>query len=45
MWDEMKEFIKQKTKGYHHVTAIGSGGNINKIFSLSKRKEGKPLAT
>jgi len=43
-WDEMKEFIKQKTKGYHHVTAIGSGGNINKIFSLSKRKEGKPLA-
>ncbi|HWR32121.1 MAG TPA: hypothetical protein VN451_01235, partial [Chitinophagaceae bacterium] len=42
-WDEMKEFITQKTKGYHHVTAIGSGGNINKIFSLSKRKEGKPL--
>lgn len=42
-WDEMKEFIKQRTKGYHHVTAIGSGGNINKIFSLSKRKEGKPL--
>jgi len=43
LWDEMKEFIKLKTKGYHHVTAIGSGGNINKIFSLSKRKEGKPL--
>ena len=42
-WDEMKEFVKSKTKGYHHVTAIGSGGNINKIFSLSKRKEGKPL--
>jgi len=44
LWDEMKEFIKERTKGYHHVTAIGSGGNINKIFSLSKRKEGKPLA-
>jgi len=43
-WDEMKEFIKTKTKGYHHVTAIGSGGNNNKIFSLSKRKEGKPLS-
>lgn len=44
LWDEMKEFIKERTKGYHHVTAIGSGGNINKVFSLSKRKEGKPLS-
>jgi len=43
VWDAMKEFIKTKTNGYHHVTAIGSGGNINKIFSLSKRKEDKPL--
>jgi exopolyphosphatase/guanosine-5'-triphosphate,3'-diphosphate pyrophosphatase len=42
-WDQMKDFIKTKTRGYHHVTAIGSGGNINKVFSLSKRKEGKPL--
>lgn len=42
-WDALKEFITKKTKGYHHVTAIGSGGNINKIFSISKRKEGKPL--
>lgn len=44
LWDEMKEFLRSKTKGHHHVTAIGSGGNINKIFSLSKRKEGKPLS-
>lgn len=43
-WSEMKQFIKQKTSGYHHITAIGSGGNINKIFTLSKRKEGKPLS-
>lgn len=42
-WEEMKTFIKTKTKGYHHITCIGSGGNINKVFSLSKRKEGKPL--
>jgi exopolyphosphatase/guanosine-5'-triphosphate,3'-diphosphate pyrophosphatase len=42
-WEEMKDFLKTKTRGYRHVTAIGSGGNINKIFSLSKRKEGKPL--
>ena len=43
-WSEMRDFIKQKLKGYHHITAIGSGGNINKVFSLSKRKEGKPLS-
>ena len=43
-WDEMKNFIRSKTKGLHHITAIGSGGNINKIFSISKRKEGKPLS-
>ncbi|RYG00156.1 MAG: exopolyphosphatase [Chitinophagaceae bacterium] len=44
MWDEMKDFIKRETRGYtHNMVAIGSGGNINKIFSLSKRKEGKSL--
>jgi len=42
-WNEMKEHVKTITKGLKHMTAIGSGGNINKIFSLSKRKEGKPL--
>jgi exopolyphosphatase/guanosine-5'-triphosphate,3'-diphosphate pyrophosphatase len=43
MWDEMKDALKEKIKGHKQVIAIGSGGNINKIFSLSKRKEGKPL--
>lgn len=42
-WNRMREFIRKKTSGYHHITAIGSGGNINKVFTLSKRKEGKPL--
>jgi exopolyphosphatase/guanosine-5'-triphosphate,3'-diphosphate pyrophosphatase len=42
-WDEMKNEVKSATKGLKHITAIGSGGNINKVFSLSKRKEGKPL--
>jgi len=42
-WDEMKEDIKQATKSHKDMVAIGSGGNINKVFSMSKRKDGKPL--
>lgn len=42
-WDEMKEFIRAKTKGFKEITCIGSGGNINKVFSMSKKKDGKPL--
>src|SRR5205085_9725492 len=44
MWDEMRDFIKRETKGHERdMVAIGSGGNINKVFSISKKKEGKPL--
>jgi exopolyphosphatase / guanosine-5'-triphosphate,3'-diphosphate pyrophosphatase len=43
-WDAMKDFIRDKIKGHKKITAIGSGGNINKMFSISKRKEGKPLS-
>jgi exopolyphosphatase / guanosine-5'-triphosphate,3'-diphosphate pyrophosphatase len=42
-WDAMKEFIKLNKPNFHHITAIGSGGNINKVFTISKRKEGKSL--
>lgn len=42
-WQYMKDCIKQQIRGLRQIIAIGSGGNINKIFSLSKRKEGKPL--
>jgi exopolyphosphatase/guanosine-5'-triphosphate,3'-diphosphate pyrophosphatase len=43
-WNEVKDFIKTKTKGYKKIIAIGTGGNINKVFSLSKKKDGKPLS-
>jgi exopolyphosphatase/guanosine-5'-triphosphate,3'-diphosphate pyrophosphatase len=42
-WDTMKAYIKSGVKAHGPVEAIGTGGNINKVFSLSKRKEGKPL--
>ena len=44
-WDQMKEYIKRETKAHSTgLIAIGSGGNINKIFSISKKKDGKPLS-
>lgn len=43
-WDEMKDNIRSATRGQKEVVAIGSGGNINKVFSMSKRKDGKPLS-
>ena len=39
----MKNTIKDKIKGQKNIVAIGTGGNINKVFSMSKKKEGKPL--
>ena len=43
-WERMKWYIKTYVRDYQPVQAIGTGGNINKIFSMSKRKEGKPLS-
>jgi len=42
-WDAMKTYVKAGVKAHGPVEAIGTGGNINKVFSLSRRKEGKPL--
>ena len=44
-WKEMKEEIKNKIVSKKKVVAIGSGGNINKLFSMSKTKEGKAIST
>ncbi|MDE5448875.1 exopolyphosphatase, partial [Elizabethkingia meningoseptica] len=41
---EMRSEIKTKVIGKKPVVAIGSGGNINKIFSMSKTKDGKPMS-
>jgi exopolyphosphatase / guanosine-5'-triphosphate,3'-diphosphate pyrophosphatase len=43
MWNNMKDTLRAVTKGHKTVIAIGSGGNINKVFSMSKRKDGKSL--
>ena len=43
-WKEMKKWIKNLSQTSKPVSAIGSGGNINKIFRLSGQKEGKPVS-
>jgi exopolyphosphatase/guanosine-5'-triphosphate,3'-diphosphate pyrophosphatase len=43
-WDKMKAEIKTHAKTKLPLVAIGSGGNINKVFSLSEKKSGKPLS-
>ncbi len=42
-WDDLKEICKDIAKKYEHITGIGSGGNINKIFSLLRSKDDKYL--
>ncbi|MDY3507599.1 exopolyphosphatase [Riemerella anatipestifer] len=43
-WAEMKDLIKSHITGKKPIVAIGSGGNINKVFSMNKTKDGKALA-
>jgi exopolyphosphatase/guanosine-5'-triphosphate,3'-diphosphate pyrophosphatase len=42
-WKAMKKWLVSRTSDAGSITAIGSGGNINKVFSLSRKEEGKPL--
>lgn len=42
-WEELKDICKNIAEKYNHVTGIGSGGNINKIFSLLRSKNEKYL--
>jgi len=44
-WKEMKEEIKKNISSKKPIVAIGSGGNINKVFSMSKTKDGRPISS
>lgn len=43
-WNDFKNWISENTKGYNPLFAIGSGGNINKLFKMSGKKQSQPLA-
>ncbi len=45
MWEDMEQWVKHSVrKEYGKVTAVGTGGNISKIFELAKQKPGKTLS-
>ncbi|MBY0244013.1 MAG: exopolyphosphatase [Sphingobacteriaceae bacterium] len=43
-WLEMKSWVKENTKGVKNLAAIGTGGNINKLFRMSKLGDDLPLS-
>ena len=42
-WNDMKSWMSSITKGIESITAIGSGGNINKIASMKKKDKGESI--
>jgi exopolyphosphatase/guanosine-5'-triphosphate,3'-diphosphate pyrophosphatase len=44
-WNNFKNWIEELTKNYKPLVAIGSGGNINKLFKMSGRKPNKMIST
>lgn len=43
-WNEMKDFIREHTRGFKQLAGIGTGGNINKLYKLSEEENDAPLA-
>ena len=43
-WKQLKNWLQTHTEAYPQISAIGSGGNINKTFRLAGGKSGKPIS-
>lgn len=45
MWEDMEHWIHENVKKeYGKITAVGTGGNISKLFELAKLKAGKTMS-
>ena len=42
-WEKMHKWIEKHALPHHPITAIGTGGNINKLYKLIRKKDGLPL--
>jgi len=43
-WNEMKDFIREHTRGFKQLAGIGTGGNINKLYKLAEEENEAPLS-
>src|SRR5690606_33746160 len=44
VWDEIEKWIRSITEDYDHISLIGSGGNINRLFKMSGKLQDLPLS-
>ncbi len=42
-WNDFKAWIAKAADRKDEITAVGSGGNINKLYKMSEKKGSKPL--
>lgn len=43
VWHEIEKWLKEQVQGLGSLDMVGSGGNINKIFKMSRKPQDKPL--
>jgi exopolyphosphatase/guanosine-5'-triphosphate,3'-diphosphate pyrophosphatase len=43
-WEDMKDWVGSHTKNFKTLAAIGTGGNINKLFKMAEEKDNEPLS-
>ncbi|MBD2717064.1 hypothetical protein KBK19_18605 [Microvirga sp. STR05] len=43
LWQRMEEWVTENARRYHVTRAIGTGGNINKLYSLAQPQLDKPV--
>jgi len=43
LWQRMEEWVRENARRYHITRAIGTGGNIGKLYSMSSASPTKPI--
>lgn len=43
IWASMQSWVEENAKRYHVTRAVGTGGNINKIYDMVGKTQGRPI--